>query len=183
MGKQSSRFIAVLMLLFFVSVFASACSKSSSHGTEGELIEGGMLRDQDLETEQRRFGEGNIPYASESSAFPDVHFGFDSSVVISSDTEILRENARKLAADRSLYVELEGHCDKRGTAEYNLALGEERAKSVATLLVNYGVSADRISTISYGEEIPLDPRDTEDAYAKNRRVHFAVYRKTGGAGR
>ena len=106
-----------------------------------------------------------------------MHFDYDSAVVRQEDYATVQNNAKMLASDPSLQMELEGHCDKRGTAEYNLALGEERAKAVAAILVNYGARADQLSTISYGEEIPLDPRDADDAYAKNRRVHFAVYRK------
>ena len=174
---------AEVALLLFMLSFATGCSKSGSQGAEGDLIDGDGVRDSDITTENARYGEGNIPYAKEGSAFPDVHFDFDSAVVRPEDTETVQQNAKKLAADSSLYVELEGHCDKRGTAEYNLALGEERAKAIAALVVNYGVTSDRVTTISYGEEIPLDPTDGDSAYAKNRRVHFAVYRKSGAASR
>ena len=70
----------------------------------------------------------------------------------------------------------EGHCDERGTVEYNLALGERRAQATRDYLVSLGVEAGRLSTVSYGKERPLDPSSTESAYAKNRRAHFAVSR-------
>ena len=109
-----------------------------------------------------------------------MHFDYDSAVVRQEDYSVVQNNAKLLQGDTSLQMELEGHCDKRGTAEYNLALGEERAKAVAALLVSYGARPEQLSTISYGEEIPLDPRDADDAYAKNRRVHVAVYRRKTG---
>ncbi len=154
-----------------------ACSKSGSSKDQGLEENAGGIADQDINVDRARFGEGNIPQASAGTMFKDVHFDFDSSAVRSDEAEIITTNANMLKEDPSLRVELEGHCDKRGTAEYNLALGEERAKAVAALLVSRGVAAEAITTISYGEEIPLDPKDSEEAYSQNRRVHFAVYRK------
>lgn len=165
------------LTLVFVFSFLTACSKSSNQGQNGELAEGSLVNENDITTDNKRFGEGNIPYASEGSLFPDVFFDYDSSAVRQDDIASLRQTAKKLSGDASLRAEVEGHCDKRGTAEYNMALGEERAKSVAALLVSYGVRPEQLTTISYGEEIPVDPADSETAYAKNRRVHFAVYRK------
>jgi len=71
-------------------------------------------------------------------------------------------------------LRIEGHCDERGTIEYNLALGERRANSVKNYLVNYGIDPNRLTTISYGEERPKDPRHNEEAWAKNRRVEFVI---------
>jgi len=71
-------------------------------------------------------------------------------------------------------VLIEGHCDERGTVDYNLALGDRRAKSVRKYLILSGCDADKIFTISYGEEIPVDPRSNEEAWAKNRRAHSRV---------
>jgi peptidoglycan-associated lipoprotein len=74
-------------------------------------------------------------------------------------------------------ITIEGHCDERGTAEYNLALGERRAVAARTYLVSLGVSADRIKTVSYGKEFPFDPAHNEGAWSKNRRAHFVVTAK------
>ena len=71
-------------------------------------------------------------------------------------------------------IQIEGHCDERGTIEYNLALGERRANSAKNYLISLGISPDRISTISYGEEKPLDPGHNEEAWAKNRRAHTII---------
>ncbi|MFN8392295.1 MAG: OmpA family protein [Bdellovibrionota bacterium] len=167
--------LAVAMLLGGVG--CSSSSKSKNNGLEDGSA---GISDQDLSIDKSRFAGGNIPMATEGQQFPDVHFDYDSAVVRQEDYEVVRNNAKLMASDPNLQMDVEGHCDKRGTAEYNLALGEERAKAVAALLVNYGAKPDQLSTISYGEEIPLDPRDSDDAYAKNRRVHFAVYRKKVG---
>jgi peptidoglycan-associated lipoprotein len=74
-------------------------------------------------------------------------------------------------------VTIEGHCDERGTAEYNLALGERRAVAVKTYLVSLGISPDRLRTVSYGKEFPFDPGHTEDAWFKNRRAQFVITAK------
>ena len=73
-------------------------------------------------------------------------------------------------------MEIEGHCDSRGTNEYNLALGKSRAKTVARYLVNLGVQPDQLSTITYGEEIPLETGESESSFSVNRRAHFAIFR-------
>ncbi len=78
---------------------------------------------------------------------------------------------------KSWVITVEGHCDERGTAEYNLALGERRAVSARTYLVSLGIPADRIRVVSYGKEFPFDPGHTEEAWAKNRRDHFVVTQK------
>ncbi len=165
------------------TLMLTSCSSSSKGKNSGMEDSGtGGVSDSDLSVDGQRdrYGNGNIPTASEGTTFPDVHFDFDSSAVKQDEYPTVEKNARMLAADPSLRMEVEGHCDKRGTAEYNLALGEERAKAVAALMVSYGAKPAQLSTISYGEEIPLDPRDSEDAYAKNRRVHFAVFRQGEG---
>ena len=85
----------------------------------------------------------------------------------SANADVLKKNPRWV-------VTIEGHCDERGTAEYNLALGERRAIAVKTFLVSLGISPDRIRTISYGKEFPFDPARTEEAFAQNRRGHFVI---------
>ena len=103
-----------------------------------------------------------------------IYFDFDRSDLREDARTVLAENARRLQGKSSARVSIEGHCDERGTVEYNLALGEKRAAAAKDYLVNYGITADRVSTVSFGEERPLDPAGTEDAYAKNRRDEFVV---------
>jgi peptidoglycan-associated lipoprotein len=105
-----------------------------------------------------------------------VFFGYDSSELRDEAKLTLDGNIRWLvrSENKDVAVMLEGHTDERGTAEYNLALGDERAQVVRAYMVAHGVDPVRLVTISLGEESPFDPRETEDAYALNRRVHFVL---------
>ena len=113
----------------------------------------------------------------ESQLLKDIHFDFDKYDIRPVHAEILMENAALLKKRPSMKVQIEGYCDERGTEEYNLALGERRANSAKKYLVSLGISPDRISTISYGEERPLDPRHNEEAWARNRRAHTIILSK------
>jgi len=113
----------------------------------------------------------------ESKLLKDIHFDFDKYNIRPADEGVLNENAALLKKDPKVKVQIEGHCDERGTIEYNLALGERRANATKKYLVSLGVSADRISTISYGKEKPLDPGHNEEAWAKNRRAHTVILSK------
>ncbi len=113
----------------------------------------------------------------ESSLLKDIHFNFDKYDILPEDSAILKENAALLKKFSNVKVQIEGHCDARGTVEYNLALGERRANKTKDYLVSLGISTDRISTISYGKERPLDPGQNEEAWAKNRRAHTIITAK------
>ena len=113
----------------------------------------------------------------ESSLLKDIHFDFDRYDIRPADAAILKEDAALLNKFTNVKIQIEGHCDERGTVEYNLALGERRATSAKNYLVSLGVSSVRISTISYGEEKPLDPGHNEEAWTKNRRAHTLVTAK------
>ncbi|OGP87755.1 MAG: peptidoglycan-associated lipoprotein [Deltaproteobacteria bacterium RBG_16_47_11] len=110
----------------------------------------------------------------ESKMLKDIHFDFDKYDVRRVDEEILKENAAWLKNNPKMKIQIEGHCDERGTVEYNLALGERRASNTKKYLVFLGIPPDRISTISYGEERPLDKGHHEEAWDKNRRAHIVV---------
>ncbi|GAB4164718.1 MAG: peptidoglycan-associated lipoprotein Pal [Geothermobacteraceae bacterium] len=105
-----------------------------------------------------------------------IHFDFDQFTLSPEARDILAANAALLNANPGLKVRIEGHCDERGSDEYNLALGERRAVAARDYLVSLGVAADRLSTISYGEEMPLDAGHDEAAWAKNRRAEFKAVR-------
>ncbi len=113
----------------------------------------------------------------ESSLLKDIHFDFDKYDIRPGDAALLKENAALLNKYTNVKIQMEGHCDERGTVEYNLALGERRANSAKNYLVSLGISPARISTISYGKEKPLDPAHNEAAWAKNRRAHTVVTAK------
>lgn len=105
-----------------------------------------------------------------------IHFDFDQYLLTSDAKDILAKDADLLKSAPSIKVQIEGHCDERGSDEYNLALGEKRALATKNYLVSLGIAPDRMSVISYGEEMPLDPAHTEAAWAKNRRADFKVQR-------
>jgi peptidoglycan-associated lipoprotein len=103
-----------------------------------------------------------------------IFFAYDSSEVSPPAKAILDENAAVLRKNGSWTITIEGHCDERGTAEYNLALGERRAVAARAYLISLGIPADRLRTVSYGKEFPFDPAQSEEAWAKNRRAHFVI---------
>lgn len=111
------------------------------------------------------------------SELQDVHFDFDKYDIRPDDAKVLDANATWLKSNQGHLVLIEGHCDERGTNEYNLALGERRAKSAMNYLVSQGVQASRITIISYGEERPQCGDHTDACWAKNRRAHFLVKRR------
>ena len=104
----------------------------------------------------------------------DIYFDFDKSNLSPAAQDNLLRKAEWLRQNPDATVTVEGHCDERGTNEYNLALGDRRAESAKAFLVDLGIDPARMTTISYGEERPVDPRHTEEAWAKNRRSHFVV---------
>jgi peptidoglycan-associated lipoprotein len=121
-------------------------------------------------------GAGGAIGAGERSSFEneDIFYSYDSSSLTTQAQDVLRKKAAFLKANPNVKVTIEGHCDERGTNEYNLALGEARAKSAKAFMVDLGIPAARMATISYGEERPLVQGHNEEAYAKNRRAHFVI---------
>lgn len=106
-----------------------------------------------------------------------VYFEFDASALTPEAKAVLAENARQLENHPDALIRIEGHCDERGTVEYNLALGQRRAQATRDYLVSFGIQPGRISVISYGKERPADPRHTPDAWSKNRRAEFVILNK------
>jgi peptidoglycan-associated lipoprotein len=115
---------------------------------------------------------------AEATAFEDVYFEFDRYDLKPSARTKLDKLSAWLQKNEDFNINVEGHCDERGTLEYNLALGERRAQAAKDYLVNLGVDPARINTISYGEEMPVDPAHNEEAWARNRRDHFIVFPTT-----
>ncbi len=160
-----------------VATSAGGASGSGSHGTtapppevvsEGpdiRAVDGSGLGQEALSDES---GEGG-PLA-------DIHFDYDQSSLTDEARATLERHATWIGAHAGLRISVEGHCDDRGTVEYNLALGEQRARSAYDYLVSLGVPRDRLNTVSYGKERPVDFGVSEAAWARNRRAHFAVSR-------
>lgn len=112
--------------------------------------------------------------AEETGSLLAVHFEFDKHTIRDDDKGVLGKDASWLKVNASVKVRVEGHADERGEAEYNLALGEKRAVTVKAYLEAMGIGSDRLSTISYGTEKPVDPGHNEDAWGKNRRAEFTI---------
>lgn len=116
---------------------------------------------------------------TQKTALPvsDIFFEYDSYTVQSEDMVKIKEMGEWLKSNSGARIVVEGHCDERGTVEYNLALGQKRAEVVKNHLTKLGVDEKRLRVISFGKEMPADPGHTEEAWAKNRRVHFAIDQK------
>jgi peptidoglycan-associated lipoprotein len=126
------------------------------------------------ESSLKQFQEGKSTRTPESSPLKDVYFDFDRYDLTADARATLRANAEWLKSNPSTRVEIEGHCDERGTNEYNLALGAKRAQAARQFLTSLGVSPDRLSTISYGEELPVCRESTESCWKQNRRARFVI---------
>ena len=109
-----------------------------------------------------------------SGLLKEVYFDYDKADIREPDRATLAQNADALKRFDFLRITVEGHCDERGTVEYNLALGERRAKAAHDYLVSLGVPADRLKTVSYGKEVPVCTQSSEDCWQRNRRAHFTV---------
>ena len=171
----------IVLTLFLIALALSACSKKEVKPDEGvsqqapaESAE--QAAEQTTDDSARLEGDGTRSVdmfgAADVPEMVRVHFAFDSAVLSSEAQETLRRNAEFLRQNPETRIAIEGHTDERGTAEYNLALGERRAKSVRDYLVRLGVDASRLETVSYGSEVPLVDERTEAAYDKNRRAQF-----------
>jgi peptidoglycan-associated lipoprotein len=146
---------------------AKASEKSEQRVPEEKITEQQIAK---IETR-----EGEMPtYAEEKSIFDDIYFDFDKYDIRPDAKPILQSVADWLMKNKSADLLIEGHCDERGTNEYNLALGDRRAKAARDGLIALSISSGRINLISYGEERPLCTEKTEECWQKNRRAHFVV---------
>jgi len=126
-----------------------------------------------VETETFIFSPSGSDFG-QAGGLQTVNFEYDKSTLTKLAQEILKSNAQWLKNNMDVYIQIEGHCDNRGTIEYNLALGERRALAVRNYLIQLGISSSRILTISYGEEKPLCTNDNENCWSKNRRSNFVI---------
>ncbi len=172
--------VVFIALIITATLSLAACgSKKKTTSEPGEISpvvsqpSGDVSGDGMTAEEREQFGQRDPGYIEESK-LENVYFDYDKSDLRADTRDILKSNAEWVKANPGTKIQIEGHCDERGTEEYNLALGERRANSVKNYLVSLGISAERLFTISYGEELPEDPRHVEEAWAKNRRAHFLV---------
>lgn len=183
------KFNSILIPTGLALMFLLACSKpivSSGPSTADEsearrMGAAGVGETGDIAEETLGEAEGRSFLSPEQAAQArkafenqDIYFDYDSALLTPQARGILREKAQYMKDTPATRVIIEGHCDERGTNEYNLALGEQRAKMTMEFLVALGVPASRIKTVSFGEERPVDRASTEEAWAKNRRAHFVI---------
>ena len=174
--------ISILMLtVSCVSNKGAKQSKSILETEEGQIAEGQIAEDQiaegvleESEVSAAEFKEVSERASELTSIFTDINFDYDSFALEHEAIAVLDRIAETLLNKTALQIMIEGHCDDRGTNEYNLALGQRRAESAKKYLLQLGVSPKRIFTISYGEEKPLNPNQDEEAWAENRRDHFMI---------
>jgi len=128
-------------------------------------------------TEDQIFARKSVAELNAEGALRDALFDYDRWTIREADTAVLAENARWMARWPTTRITVEGHCDERGTPEYNLALGERRATSVKSYLVSLGIASDRLTVVSYGKESPVCTDETEQCWQRNRRAHFVITAK------
>ena len=162
----------IIVFAFSLCMFAGCAEKkavvkegANQEVTSGQASKGALT------------GEQAVKGGKEQAAkevIEDIYFDFDKSNIGPDARGILKANADWFLKNSNASIIIEGHCDERGTAEYNMALGQRRADEAKKYLVNLGVEGAAVKTISYGKERPFDPGHNEDAWAKNRRGHFVV---------
>lgn len=156
---------------------AKTAAEAAAEAEARKKTEAERIRQQELEAQKS--SEAALEQARKQAAktrflHQNIHFAFDSAALSSEAKELLKQKAQWLKQNANVTVTIEGHCDERGTTEYNLALGERRASAVKNYMQDLGIGGFRLDTVSYGEERPLDPGKTEAAYAKNRRAQFVL---------
>jgi len=164
----------ILLSLMFVIpglMFTVSCQKKVVDATPKPVVEEKKVEEKPMVKEE----VVAVAKAPDMTVMQeDIYFEFDKSTLTPSAQDNLLRKAEWLRENADATITIEGNCDERGTNEYNLALGDRRAESAKAFLVDLGIDPARISTISYGEERPVDPRHNEEAWAKNRRDHFVV---------
>lgn len=189
---MAARFgMACYIFMAGITLIAAACAPSATGKPDGASKPGsspppgadqragegqrGKTGESDTEASAlKRLQEGKPPVTGASSPLKDVFFEYDRYDLTSDARTVLRANADWLKGNSSARVEIEGHCDERGTNEYNLALGAKRAQAAREFLVTLGIPADRLSTISYGEEIPVCRDQSDSCWRQNRRARFVI---------
>ena len=135
-------------------------------------------REVPVETEYDRLKKMPTDEIERMGLLAEIHYDYDRSDIREGDRQVLAKNGEALKKFDFLKITVEGHCDERGSVEYNLALGERRAKAAYDYLLSLGVPADRMKSVSYGKEVPLCQQASEDCWARNRRAHFTITGKT-----
>lgn len=180
MKKRYARLILLVVLVAAVAMMIGCGGKKMRSLEEEEAAQAEARLRAAEEEEARRAREAEeaikpIESAEEETIeFGYIRFDYDKYNLSGKAISTLSGNAEILMDHPNMDIAIQGHCDERGTDEYNLALGEKRAQAARDFLVNFGIAKSRISVISYGEERPLDPGHDEEAWARNRRAEFVT---------
>ena len=170
--KKNITLVGMFIVVVFALIIFTGCAENKAVVTEGTAQEeAAPAQSAAITSEQSAKVE---PAVTAETAVKDIFFDFDKSNIRSDARETLKDDADFLLKNSNSKIVVEGHCDERGTAEYNMALGQRRAQETKKYLVNLGIKEASIKTISYGEERPFDPGHNEEAWAKNRRAHFLI---------
>lgn len=170
---RSFQNLRILPLIMLTGLFlASGCATKPKSSSSEDISQSSDGSNQGLD-----FGVNGDSDSGKAGGLKTVYFDFNSSELTSSATDTLNSNAMFLKENTGVKVQVEGHCDERGGVQYNLALGEKRAKTTKDYLVGQGVEASRVTTISYGKERPVAFGHDEDAWSQNRRGNFIVTAK------
>ncbi len=169
-GARLARIGAMVVLVGALAAGCSSKSKPVQGPTASQMGENGIGGN----TSSLKDLQNGTLGANSGGPLSDIHFGYNTYNIEPQDGAVLKANASWLQAHPQTRVQVEGHCDERGSEDYNLALGAKRAQSAKDYLVTLGVPESRISTISYGKELPLCTEHDEDCWAQNRRDHFVV---------
>ena len=185
-------FVIIMVALGLTFILLEGCAKKELVKESSEQPQNAVKQEMakpNVPVAQQEVAKPNVPITEQEAAKPaseseqemtatselkDIHFDFDKYSLRPEDRKILTANAKWLLKNTKYAVKIEGNCDERGTDEYNMALGQKRADTAKKYLIDMGINKNRISTISYGKERPLDPAHNEEAWAKNRRDHFVT---------
>ena len=163
----------ILAGIFAISFAGTGCSKKSTVQEDQSSVP--TAADADQNPLPATSGDvGGDSDNGKAMGLQTINFPYDSFVIDSEGKSRAKANIAILKDKTSVKIQIEGHCDQRGGIQYNLALGEKRANAVRKYFVDAGIAKDRVTTISFGKERPLDPGSSEDAYAKNRRANFVI---------
>jgi peptidoglycan-associated lipoprotein len=183
---RKSEWSAIVMAMILPAVlFTASCTKKMVKTEAAQTVQSGVPKAPDnlaadkgqigrQQADQLRADADALEAAGTAFLDENINFAFDSAVLSDNARQILNRKADYLRTYPGINVTVEGHCDERGTEAYNIALGERRAQSVKNFLVNLGISTDRLNTVSYGEERPVDKGHNEASWAKNRRAQFVI---------
>ena len=186
------RTLSAALILIVVAITIGACAKkqppvakpipptptgtdpaaSQPAGPPEPVVERGTIPPEPITSDP--LASSDLDQINQNSPFQPVFFAYDSAEIDAKGQQALAHNAQILNKYPDWVITIEGHADERGTAEYNLALGERRAVAARAYLMSLGIPGDRLKTVSYGKEFPFDPGHNEEAWAKNRRAHFVV---------